>query len=42
MHAEGGNYIFVDGHAKWMKESIAKALALTDGCWHRKYQAFDL
>jgi prepilin-type N-terminal cleavage/methylation domain-containing protein/prepilin-type processing-associated H-X9-DG protein len=42
MHLEGGNYIFVDGHAKWMKESIARALAQTsDGCWYRKYQTFD-
>jgi prepilin-type processing-associated H-X9-DG protein len=42
MHMEGGNYIFVDGHAKWMKESIARALAQTsDGCWYRKYQTFD-
>jgi prepilin-type processing-associated H-X9-DG protein len=43
MHSEGGNYIFVDGHVKSMKESLAKQLAQTpDGCWYRKYQAFDL
>jgi len=42
MHGEGGNYIFLDGHAKWMKGDIEKVLAQdASGAYFKKYFTYD-
>jgi len=42
MHQDGGNYILLDGHAKFMKGNIENALLQdSQGNWFRKYFTID-
>ncbi len=41
-HHGGGNFIFLDGHAKWIKGNIERYLAQdAQGCWYMKYLSYD-
>ena len=43
LHTGGGNYCFLDGHAKYVVGNIEKYItqAPTDGCWYAKWLTFD-
>jgi prepilin-type N-terminal cleavage/methylation domain-containing protein/prepilin-type processing-associated H-X9-DG protein len=41
-HNEGSNYIFVDGHARWMKKGHDRQIAQdASGCWYYRYLSAD-
>ena len=41
-HQRGGNYSFLDGHAKWFRGNSQRYLTQdTDGCWLAKFYAYD-
>jgi prepilin-type N-terminal cleavage/methylation domain-containing protein/prepilin-type processing-associated H-X9-DG protein len=41
-HQGGGNHVFVDGHAKWIRGNSERYLDQgADGCWYKRYYTID-
>jgi prepilin-type N-terminal cleavage/methylation domain-containing protein len=41
-HNGGGNHVFADGHAKWIRGNSERYLDQdTDGCWYKRYYTID-
>jgi hypothetical protein len=41
-HNGGGNHIFVDGHAKWIRGNSERYLDQdAQGCWYKRYYTID-
>lgn len=40
-HTEGGNYGFLDGHAKYLKGNIERHIVQKDGLWIQQYLTYD-
>jgi len=41
-HQRGGNHVFLDGHAKWIRGNSERyELQDASGCWYKKYYTID-